>query len=173
MCEGMVGTARPSHPGGRAPVGNCLRWRRSRVGRVTPTQCRGSSRLERSLIGKSPSRLAFRRLAGRRPSAPGIRRLEGPCGQGVSVWLPSSQTDRIASLAEQMQSWKLDELDPTGQCREPWPECPLHPVRHSLDPDDRPGVPVWCCPESCQVIAEIGSLGSPLPEGIPRFVQAE
>jgi hypothetical protein len=97
----------------------------------------------------------------------------GPGGQGVSVWLPNSQTDRIVSLAEQLQSWKLDELDPTGQRREPWPECPLHPGRHSLDPDDRPGVPVWCRPESCQVIAEIGSIGSPLPEAIQRSAQAE
>jgi len=40
--EGMAGTARPNHAGGRAPVGDCLRWRRSRIGRVTPTQCRGS-----------------------------------------------------------------------------------------------------------------------------------
>ena len=96
----------------------------------------------------------------------------GPRGQGVSVWLPSSQAARIVSLAEQLQSWKPDELDPTGQCPEP-PECPLHPSRHSLDPDDQPGVPIWCCPETAQVIAEIGSLGSPLPGGIPRFVQAE
>jgi hypothetical protein len=97
----------------------------------------------------------------------------GHGGEGVSVWLPSPAADRILSLAEQRQSWKLDELDPTGRCRKPWPECPLHPGRHSLEPNEVSGVPIWCCPETAQVIAVIGSLGSPLPEGIPRFVQVE
>jgi hypothetical protein len=96
----------------------------------------------------------------------------GPEGQGVYVWLASSEVEKIVSLAEQLQSWKLDELDPTGQCRQPWPTCPLHPGQHSLSPNDEPGVAVWVCPEALQVIAEIGSLGSLPPDSIPRFIPA-
>lgn len=96
-----------------------------------------------------------------------------PQGQGVRLFLDSSPAYQTVQLAEQLQSWKLDELDPTGECRIPWPDCPLHPGEHRLDPVDEPGVAVWCCPDTAAVIAVIGSLGRPLPDDIPRFVQAE
>jgi hypothetical protein len=108
----------------------------------------------------------------RRPEAvcAWIRVGPAPCGQGVFVWLASSQAEKAVSLAEQLQSWKLDELDPAGQRRLPWPDCPLHPGGHSLSPYDEGGLALWVCPETLQVIAEIGSLGSPLPDNIPRLV---
>jgi hypothetical protein len=81
----------------------------------------------------------------------------GGRGQGIEVWLPYGGPDRVSSLAEQLQSWKNDELIDAGL--RPWPPCPDHEDCFALWPQTRDDVAVWCCPRSSRVIAEIGRLG--------------
>ncbi len=81
----------------------------------------------------------------------------GGGGEGIEVWLPASDADRLSRLAEQVQSWKNDELIDAG--RRPWPACPDHDDCFALSPDSRAGIAVWLCPKTGRIIAEIGRLG--------------
>jgi hypothetical protein len=83
----------------------------------------------------------------------------GGGGQGISVELYCDESARLYFLAEQLESWKNDELIDAGL--HPWPECPDHSAPCALTPDERDKVAVWCCPQTGRVIAEIGSLEQP------------
>jgi hypothetical protein len=83
----------------------------------------------------------------------------GGGGESISVELYCGEAYRLFYLAEQLQSWKNDEL--IDARRRPWPECPDHPGPCTLSPDVRDEVAVWCCPDSGRVIAAIGTLAQP------------
>jgi hypothetical protein len=87
-----------------------------------------------------------------------IRMPDTRFGQGIYVPLAASPADRTFWLAEQLQSWKEDELADTGRPG-PWPACPEHGGGCVLAPDVREDVAVWCCRRSGQAIAAIGELG--------------
>jgi hypothetical protein len=53
----------------------------------------------------------------------------------------------------------------------PWPDCPDHPGAHPLGPETREEVAVWYCPQTLQVVADVGALDSPRASGFPRFIQ--
>lgn len=81
-------------------------------------------------------------------------------GQGVSVMEGDPLPQRIASVADQVQEWAVEEL-----CRQhrpaTWPECPWHPDSHPMAPEVRDGEAVWTCPRSGQAAGLIGSLRTP------------
>ncbi|HEY6494817.1 MAG TPA: hypothetical protein VIZ43_16210 [Trebonia sp.] len=86
----------------------------------------------------------------------------GPVGQstgmGVSVALASSQAERLARLAGQVQEWEVEELCALGRPAT-WPECPTHPGTHPLEPvvgDD--SAALWRCPRSGLPVCAIGEL---------------
>lgn len=90
----------------------------------------------------------------------------GGAGRDISVLPPGQRGDQLYDLAEQLQDWAGDVLvDPA---RRPWPNCPAHPGDHRLEPEATGDTAVWWCPQTAQVIAEIGALGSPL-RGVPRI----
>jgi len=78
----------------------------------------------------------------------------GQAGQGIDVWLTGTAAFQLYSLAEQFQSWKVDQLGP-GSC---WPRCREHAPDGGLMPDIDGAVAVWICPVSGQIIAPIGAL---------------
>jgi hypothetical protein len=63
----------------------------------------------------------------------------------------------IADLADKMQDVATDALWFEGLFNA-WPECPEHPESHALRPTVAAERPVWRCPLTREVIAEIGSL---------------
>ncbi len=63
----------------------------------------------------------------------------------------------IADLADKMQDVATDALWFEGLSWE-WPECPEHPESHALRPTVVAERPVWRCPLTRVVVAEIGSL---------------
>jgi hypothetical protein len=88
----------------------------------------------------------------------------GQYGQGLDVWLNGSAAFQLYSLAEQLQSWKVDQLGPGSW----WPRCPQH-VDCGLTADIDGELPVWVCPPSGQIIAAIGSLRHPDPSAAAKF----
>ena len=93
------------------------------------------------------------------------------CGQGITVWLDSPPAEQLCSLAEDLQDWAGDiQQDPQ---RRPWPDCPDHPGAHALGPETNDNVAVWYCPQTLQIVADIGALGSPPASGLPRFIQRD
>jgi hypothetical protein len=73
----------------------------------------------------------------------------------VSVWLPESPEQRIASLADRVQEGIVELLWPSGST---WPECPEHPDAHPLAAAVFMNQPWWTCPKSGARIALIGEL---------------
>jgi len=65
----------------------------------------------------------------------------------------------IADLAERMQDIATDALWFEGASTV-WPECPEHPASHALRPTVEAERPVWRCPLTRELIAEIGSLAA-------------
>jgi len=98
--------------------------------------------------------------------------IQGPggTGEGIRVWLNGSEAFQLYSLAEQLQSWKVDQLADSGQAPI-WPRCPAHPHadRHRLEPGIRDEVAVWRCPAGGQTIAAVGSLRHPDPSVAAKF----
>lgn len=77
-------------------------------------------------------------------------------GMGTGLWLGDGYADAVHAtlhMTEQVQEAAFEHLWST------WPECPEHPNSHPLAPDQQAGRPVWRCPASGRVIADIGSLG--------------
>ncbi len=89
-------------------------------------------------------------------------------GEGIRVWLNGSAAFQLYSLAEQLQSWKVDQLVDSGQGPW-WPCCPQHPAGCRLEPDIDDEAAVWRCSRSGQVVAAIGSLRHPDPSVAARF----
>src|SRR5437667_5067956 len=63
----------------------------------------------------------------------------------------------IADLADKVQDVATDALWFEGLSKV-WPECLEHPESHALRPTVAAERPVWRCPLTREVIAEIGSL---------------
>lgn len=82
----------------------------------------------------------------------------GNRGQGITAWLNCDEPGQLCFLAEQLQSWKNDELVDARQ--RPWPDCPDHPGQCTLSPDIHDDVAIWRCPTDGHAIA-IGTLGQP------------
>jgi hypothetical protein len=81
-------------------------------------------------------------------------------GQGVSAMAAEPLPQRIASVADQVQEWAVEEL---CRVRRPatWPECTWHPDSHPMTADVRHGRAVWTCPRSGHASDRIGSLRAP------------
>lgn len=87
--------------------------------------------------------------------------LWGADGTGMGLVVPSAGTaaGRVASLADGVQEWEIEELAAARPAT--WPECPDHPDSHPLEPVvNRGNVAVWRCPRTGRVIGEIGTLGT-------------
>lgn len=80
--------------------------------------------------------------------------------QGVSAMLTEPPAQRIASVADQVQEWALEELCSVGRPAT-WPECPQHPGSHPLSAAEREGQPTWACPRSGRIVSQIGQLPAP------------
>jgi hypothetical protein len=81
-------------------------------------------------------------------------------GQGVSVMTGESLPQRIASVADQVQEWAVEELCAVGRPTN-WPQCPQHRSSHPLAPVVRDARAVWTCPATGDLVSEIGQLGRP------------
>lgn len=78
-------------------------------------------------------------------------------GQGVSAMTGDPLAERIASVADQVQEWVVEELCSLGRPTN-WPPCPEHPHSHPLSAVLRDGQAGWACPKSGQIICEVGQL---------------
>jgi hypothetical protein len=81
-------------------------------------------------------------------------------GQGVSVMTGESLAQRIASVADQVQEWAIEELGSLGRPTN-WPQCPDHPSSHPLSAVVREGRAIWTCPVTGRLVSEVGQLGRP------------
>ncbi len=77
-------------------------------------------------------------------------------GTGVSVARFAPGFERIASVADQVQEWAIEEL--WVQASTNWPPCPQHPNRHPMKATTRVGAAVWECPADEALMSEIGML---------------
>ncbi|AEV82798.1 hypothetical protein ACWT_1779 [Actinoplanes sp. SE50] len=64
---------------------------------------------------------------------------------------------RVATAADQLHDWLLECLPELG-LPAVWPECPEHPATHPLTVGIADDVPVWKCPRTGTVHAELGAL---------------
>lgn len=76
-------------------------------------------------------------------------------GSGVDVYTPAPEPDRIASVADQVQEWVIEERWISGSN---WPPCPHHPSTHPMTAQSRDALAVWVCPTDDEVISAIGDL---------------
>ena len=81
-------------------------------------------------------------------------------GQGISARPADPLPERIASVADQVQEWVVEELCSIGRPTN-WPQCPQHPESHPLTAVERMGRAVWACPMTASVVSEIGQLTNP------------
>jgi hypothetical protein len=86
----------------------------------------------------------------------------GSGSTGVRLRLGYEPAERLVDLADQVQEWEVEELAVAGRSAT-WPECPVHPNSHPLEPagheqagHDRAAV--WRCPSTHEIIASIGGL---------------
>lgn len=77
---------------------------------------------------------------------------------GVSVKSAAPPVERVASAADQVQEWAIEELWRDG--RSNWPPCPRHPAGHPMRASVSRGVAGWRCPADDVVVAAIGELAS-------------
>lgn len=77
-------------------------------------------------------------------------------GQGVFAMAEEPLAQRIASVADQVQEWAVEELCRTHRPTT-WPECPWHRNSHPLAAVVRDGQAVWTCPRSERTASSIGS----------------
>ena len=84
----------------------------------------------------------------------------GGWAQGVFAITGEPLPVRIASVADQVQEWAVEELCSVGQPTN-WPPCPQHPHSHPLSAVERDGRAVWTCPKTGQAVCEIGQLARP------------
>ena len=91
----------------------------------------------------------------------GLRSPDGS-GQGVSVMTGEPLPQRIASVADQVQEWAVEELCSAGRPTN-WPQCPDHRSSHPMSAVVQGGRAVWTCPATGRLASEIGQLGPPQP----------
>jgi hypothetical protein len=87
-------------------------------------------------------------------------------GQGVFVMTGEPRSQQIASVADQVQEWAVEELCSVGRPAN-WPPCPRHPSSHPLSAVVQGGQAVWTCPATGREVSEIGRLG-PVPGATGR-----
>jgi len=75
---------------------------------------------------------------------------------GISVLLLASKAEQVASIADQVQEWAIEQL--WGGASTNWPPCPLHPTTHPLMASVVDNVATWVCPRDATAIAPIGEL---------------
>jgi hypothetical protein len=85
--------------------------------------------------------------------------LYGPDGSGQGVSTMTTEPERVASVADQVQVWAVEQLCSIGQPTN-WPPYPQHPDSHPLSVVVRNGRAVWNCPKTGHVVSEIGQLPS-------------
>jgi hypothetical protein len=91
----------------------------------------------------------------------GLRSPDGS-GQGIFVMTGESLPQRIASVADQVQEWAVEELCSVGRPTN-WPQCPNHRSSHPLSAVMQNGRAVWTCPATGRLVSEIGQLARPQP----------
>jgi hypothetical protein len=93
--------------------------------------------------------------------------VSGPSGSRWGVYAMAGEPvpEQIASVADQVQEWAVEELWSIGLPTN-WPPCPEHPHTHPLAAAVRDGTAVWRCPATEAVVSEIGQL--PAPRGRDR-----
>jgi hypothetical protein len=85
-------------------------------------------------------------------------------GQGVFVMAGEPVPEQIASVADQVQEWAVEELCSVGRSTN-WPPCPQHPATHPLAAVVRGDDAVWICPKTEVVVGQIGRLPAPRSRG--------
>jgi hypothetical protein len=85
--------------------------------------------------------------------------LRGLDGSGQGVWALDGDefAVQVASVADQVQEWTVEELSARGRPAT-WPECPVHPNAHPLSALVRDRRAVWVCPTSGVLVGEVGGL---------------
>ncbi|BCW60278.1 MULTISPECIES: hypothetical protein [Micrococcaceae] len=76
-------------------------------------------------------------------------------GQGVSVRANIPGADQLASMADQVQEWVIEENSHTTSN---WPQCPWHPNNHPMAAQLVGDQAVWACPVLRTPAAIIGEL---------------
>lgn len=87
----------------------------------------------------------------------GFVTLTSPDGtsHGFEDRVTDAVVDRVATVADQVQEWIIEELAAAGRPTN-WPRCSLHPSTHPLVAAIRDDVAVWICPKIGVIVAEIG-----------------
>lgn len=91
------------------------------------------------------------------PSA--MMRSRDGSGAGVSVSLSEPECERVASAADQVQDWVIEER--WGRAPTNWPRCPRHPDNHPMTAICRSEAAVWACPADGIAVCDIGKLPGP------------
>lgn len=68
-----------------------------------------------------------------------------------------SPAERLADVAGQVADWLVESLPGAGRPAV-WPECPLHPDSHPVDPRAAGDRAEWVCPATGRAVAAVGSL---------------
>lgn len=91
------------------------------------------------------------------PDSPSVM-LRSPAGNamGVQVARLAPTSERIASVADQVQEFVIEEL--RGQAPTNWPPCPRHPTAHPMRAMARNDTAVWVCPIDDSPVTMIGTL---------------
>lgn len=84
--------------------------------------------------------------------------LWSPTGSGMGVQVPRQArlSERIASVADQVQEFVIEEL--WRQAATNWPPCPRHPTSHPMKAMAQDDAAVWACPVDDSFMALIGTL---------------
>lgn len=85
-------------------------------------------------------------------------RRPGGSGRGIFVMTHLAVAEQVASVADQVQEWAVEDLWGRGLSTS-WPGCPEHPGSHPLEAVVRADRAVWVCPRSGAVVAAVGALG--------------
>ncbi|WP_157537519.1 hypothetical protein [Nocardioides sp. Root190] len=75
---------------------------------------------------------------------------------GVSFSRLLSTVERVASTADQVQAWVIEEQWTGGSTN--WPPCPRHPRNHPMTVSIQGAVAAWTCPKDNVVVAPVGEL---------------
>ena len=77
-------------------------------------------------------------------------------GMGVQVSRLAPMSERIASVADQVQEFVIEELWRRASTN--WPPCPRHPSTHPMKAMAQDDAAVWVCPVDDSLMGLIGTL---------------
>lgn len=77
-------------------------------------------------------------------------------GMGVRVSRLARLSERVASVADQVQEFVIEEL--WRQAPTNWPPCPRHPTTHPMKAMAQDDAAVWVCPVDDALVSLIGAL---------------